>query len=256
MPKRDEAPLGAPCWVDLLTADPGQAQAFYGGLFGWTVESTGEEFGNYVNFYKDGDRVAGCMKNDGTSGTPDLWNVYLATDDAAATVEGATALGGHVLVPVMPVADLGSMAMVTDAGQAAVGMWQPGTFHGFGVLAEPGAPGWFELYTRDYKATVDFYREVFGWDAHVMSDTDDFRYTTLGEGYDALAGIMDGAGFLPEGVPAHWAVYFQVEDVDKTVARAVELGGAVLQPAEDTPYGRLAQIADPTGAAFKLIAGS
>ncbi len=34
----------------------------------------------------------------------------------------------------------------------------------------------------------------------------------------------------------------------------VDLGGSVLMPAEDTPYGRLAAAADPTGARFKLVA--
>jgi predicted enzyme related to lactoylglutathione lyase len=65
-------------------------------------------------------------------------------------------------------------------------------------------------------------------------------------------GVMDASNFLPEGVPSYWAVYVQVDDVDATVARAVELGGAVVQQAEDTPYGRLATISDPTGAAIKL----
>ena len=38
---------------------------------------------------------------------------------------------------------------------------------------------------------VETHREVFGWDTHAMSDTPEFRYTTLGEGESQLAGIMD-----------------------------------------------------------------
>ena len=83
------------------------------------------------------------------------------------------------------------MAVFTDAGGAAIGVWQPGQHRGFGLLAEPGAPTWFELHTRDYDASVRFYQDVFGWDTQVVSDTPEFRYTTLGEGDDALAGIMD-----------------------------------------------------------------
>ena len=86
MPKRDDAPIGAPCWVDLLTTDPDRSRDFYGRLFGWTVEDPGEDYGGYVNFLSDGIHVAGCMRNDGTAGVPDLWSVYLATDDAEATV--------------------------------------------------------------------------------------------------------------------------------------------------------------------------
>ena len=42
------------------------------------------------------------------------------------------------------------------------------------------------------------------------------------------------------------------DDVDKTVALVTENGGKVVRDAEDTPYGRLAAVADPTGAGFNL----
>jgi hypothetical protein len=253
MPKRDDAPLGAPCWVDLFTSDPDRAQAFYGGLFGWTAEDMGETYGGYVNFSKDGRLVAGCMRNDGHSGSPDAWSVYLATDSAEGTVAAAAAAGGQTILPSMDVMHLGSMGMVADAGGAAIGIWQPGGHKGFAVYAEPGTPAWFELHTRAYDASVTFYQDVFKWDTSVMSDTPEFRYTTLGAGADALAGIMDASGYLPEGVPAHWSVYFGVTDTDAALATVVDLGGTVLEPAQDTPYGRLATAADPTGVRFKLV---
>jgi predicted enzyme related to lactoylglutathione lyase len=65
---------------------------------------------------------------------------------------------------------------------------------------------------------------------------------------------MDASSFLPDGVPAHWSVYFGVEDADASLANIVALGGTVVSAAEDTPYGRLATAADPTGARFKLVA--
>ena len=252
MPKRDEAPVGAPCWVDLFTSDPDRSQDFYNQLFGWTSESAGEEYGGYINFTKDGVPIAGAMKNDGQSGMPDAWSLYLATTDAKATTDAAASHGGQVIVPAMEVMALGSMAVFADAGGAAIGAWQPGQHRGFGLLAEAGAPTWFELHTRDYDASVRFYQDVFGWDTSVVSDTPEFRYSTLGKDDDALAGIMDDTE-LPEGVPAHWAIYFGVEDTDKALERVVDLGGTVLMPAEDTPYGRLAVAADPTGATFRLV---
>jgi predicted enzyme related to lactoylglutathione lyase len=50
-------------------------------------------------------------------------------------------------------------------------------------------------------------------------------------------------------------VYFGTDDADKALAQVTDLGGAVVQPAEDTPYGRLAVATDPMGAEFKIIQG-
>ena len=194
------------------------------------------------------------MRNDGGQNTPDGWTIYLAVADAKETADAVAAHGGQVVVPPMDVADLGTLAVAADPTGAIIGIWQPGTHQGFGVLAEPGAPAWFELHTRDHDGAVRFYREVFGWETSVVGDSDEFRYTTLGEGDDATAGIMDATAFLPEGVPAHWSVYFNVADADATVARAVAAGATVVDPPMDTPYGRLATLADPTGARFKLQA--
>jgi predicted enzyme related to lactoylglutathione lyase len=235
-----------------MTSDTDKATAFYGELFGWTAEAAGEEYGGYINFSKDGVQVAGCMRSM-EAGMPDVWSVYLATEDATATTGAAKAHGGQVLLDPMDVGELGTMAVVQDAGQAAIGLWQPGLHKGFGLFSEPDSPAWFELHTRDYDASVEFYKDVFGWDTHTASDSPELRYTTLGEGDDALAGIMDASAWLPDGVPAHWSVYFGVESADATIAKITALGGSIVQPAEDTPYGRLATAADPTGAIFKLL---
>jgi uncharacterized protein len=270
MTKRDVAPIGAPCWIDLLSSDPDRSRAFYGELLGWTSEDLGEEYGGYIIFSKDGIPVAGGMRcqdaRDGfvraTGLAPedvawmtDGWSIYLAVEDADATAEAAVANGGAVLLPAMDIPEVGRTGVVTDVGGASIGTWQPGPNQGFGTYAEPGTAGWFELHTRDYDKTVQFYRDVFKWDIHVASDEPDFRYTTLGVGEGQLAGIMDASGFLPDGVPAHWSIYFQVDDTDAALKQTEAMGGSIVQAAEDTPYGRLAAATDPTGAAFKLVSG-
>jgi predicted enzyme related to lactoylglutathione lyase len=256
VPTRQTPPVGAPCWVDLTTSDTERSRAFYNQLFGWAAEEPNEEFGGYFNFTKDGVRLAGGMAKQPGSDMADTWSVYLASDDARKTLEAAAGGGGQIHLQAMDVADLGTMAFVADPGGAGVGVWQPGRHQGFGVFGEAGTPSWFELHTRDYEAAVSFYRDVFRWDTHVVSDAPEVRYTTMrdpdGDGW--LAGIMDASGILPDGVPAHWSVYFGVEDTDAALAKIVELGGSVLAAAEDTPYGRLASAADPTGAQFKLVA--
>jgi uncharacterized protein len=94
---------------------------------------------------------------------------------------------------------------------------------------------------------------VFRWDTHVEADTPEFRYTTLTTGGTQLAGVMDGSSYLPAGKPDGWLVYFKVADTDATLASIVRLGGAILDPAVDTAYGRLADAKDATGARLKLM---
>ena len=47
-------------------------------------------------------------------------------------------------------------------------------------------------------------------------------------------------------------VFLGSDDVDKTIELITANGGSVVRAAEDTPYGRLAAVTDPTGAAFNL----
>jgi predicted enzyme related to lactoylglutathione lyase len=255
VPQRDVAPIGAPCWIDLFTTDPDKSRAFYAELFGWTAEEPNPDFGGYFNFHYNDRPIAGGMRNDGSTEATDSWSVYLAVENAEATVNAAAKQGSDVSVPAMPVADLGTMGVVSDPGGSRIGLWQPGTHKGFGTIDEANAPSWFELHTHRYDASVAFYRAVFGWQTHVASDVPEFRYTTLGEGEEQLAGIMDAAPFGPEH-HSGWSVYFGAEDTDKTLEQIVDLGGSIIRPAEDTPYGRLAHAADTTGAEFKLVSRS
>ncbi|WP_405177596.1 VOC family protein [Nocardia sp. NBC_01377] len=253
---------GDPVWVDLYTADPDRSIAFYGELFGWTAERGGPEFGGYITFRKNGKAVAGGMgKMPDSPQGPDQWTVYLASPDARATADKATAHGGTIVVPPMEVGDLGVMAVLGDPGEAGVGIWQAGTFPGIETAAivndgkwrdHDGAPSWFELHSRRYEKALDFYRDVFGWDDTLaMPEQPGFRYTTIHSMSPMRGGVMD-ASVLPEEAPAGWTVYFGADDVDKAVAKVVELGGTILAPAEDTPYGRMASVADATGARFSL----
>jgi predicted enzyme related to lactoylglutathione lyase len=256
MPTVDRFPVGAPCWADLWTSDVEGSRAFYSALFGWEAQEPSEEFGGYFMFHRGGAPVAGGMGDMGPDmPADDSWKIYLSTDDIVGLHDALASRGAEALSPPVPVADLGLNMVFTDPNGARLGAWQPGTFPGFGILEEHGAPSWFELLTRDYGAALEFYRSAFAWRTEVEGDSDEFRYSTLRHPNDAgrqLAGVMDAAAFLPEGVPDHWSIYWDVDDVDATVARARQLGGALVDGPMDTPYGRMATVTDPTGAQFKL----
>lgn len=253
MPTPDITP-GAPCWIDLMTSDVERAKTFYGELFGWTYRTGDQEkYGGYVTASKDGKSVAGLMQKQEDMGQmPDVWTTYLRTDDINATSEAAAANGGLVYLPPMEVPEQGHMAMYGDTTGAAIGAWQFGEHHGYQLVAEPGSAVWHELHARDYEAAVEFYKSVFGWETDVMSDTPELRYTTLGVGNDAKAGIYDASADLPEEAPSNWQIYFGVENADAAIEKAVAMGATLIEPAQDTTFGRMATIADPTGATFKI----
>jgi uncharacterized protein len=254
MTNREKAPIGAPCWADLWTSDVEGSRRFYAELFGWEAGEASPEFGGYFMFLRDGAPVVGATGPMGDEPAGNVWKPYLATDDITRTIKAAEAEGATVTVPAMPVADLGVQSVLIDPTGATIGVWQPGTFEGFSVLEEQGAPSWFELITRQHAGAVAFYRSVFGWELDTTNDTDEFRYFTVrnpaGEG--EVAGVMDGATFLPPDHVGQWAIYFDVDDAAATAAKAVALGGTVIDEPVDTPYGVLATIADPAGAQFKL----
>jgi predicted enzyme related to lactoylglutathione lyase len=248
-------PIGAPCWMDLLSSDTKRAREFYAGVFGWTAGEAAEQFGGYFMFMNHGVPVAGCMqKVPGMPGGdgPDQWGVYLSVADAKAISEKALAHGGKLREGPMDIADLGTEAILEDVTGARIGVWEAKTFRGGTVFNTPGTPAYYELITREYASAVDFYRDVFGWDPRVVSDTPEFRLTALKDGDETIAGIMDGSSFLPAGQPDRWGIYIKVTDTDAALATITKLGGTVTEPAMDTPYGRLAGAADPTGAAFKI----
>ena len=258
MTTRAQAPAGAPCWVDLWTSDISGSRAFYGELFGWESGDPDPEFGGYFIFTRKGVDIAGCMGDMGEGmKANDTWKIYLATDDITATTEAAEAAGAQILAPAMPVAELGIQTVLVDPAGANLGAWEAGTFPGFTVLDEHGAPSWFELHTRDYADALDFYGTVFHWETTAVGDSDEFRYSTVLDPVtkEPMAGIMDASSFLPEGAPSSWALYWEVDDADLALTAVQSLGGSVVQPAEDTPYGRIATVSDPAGAVFRLRTG-
>jgi len=254
------APVGAPIWFDLMSSDPARAAEFYHAIFGWELEGPAHpELGGYQNFTRNGKRVAGLAPHMAEAGgVANVWSVYLHTADATATAAAAEAAGASIMVPPMPVADLGSMMVVTDPAGAVIGFWQPGTHVGFTEWGEHGTPYWFECQSKDYDKSVDFYPQVTGARLEEIGtggapdSVGPERYSQVFVGDSSYSGIMDAAKVFPAEVPSFWQVYVTVDDVAATVAQAGSLGAEIVMPSEVTPYGTLAAIKDPLGALICL----
>jgi predicted enzyme related to lactoylglutathione lyase len=246
---------GAPCWADVSLPDLAAGQRFYGELFGWTFHDQGEEFGHYTMALSGGKNAAALMgKMD--PAMPTAWGVYFASDDVARTAARIREAGGQVLFGPDTVADSGVMLGALDPGGSFFGVWQAGSHPGFAVVNEPGAYCWTENHTKDAAAVDPFYDAVFGYDAQQIGDGTHFDYKvwSLPGTKDAqVAGRMQRGGDLPEDAPAGYQTYFVVKDCDAGADTVRRLGGQVIHEPHDSPFGRMALVADDQGASFAII---
>jgi uncharacterized protein len=205
-----------------------------------------------------GDEIGGISgQMPGMEGHPAFWGVYLAVDDVDAATAKVEPAGGKVEAGPFDVETNGRMSAIQDPTGARVGLWQAKDTIGTQRANEPGTPTWNECVTSDVAAAVKFYGEVLGMGSEPMDMGEAGTYTVLtnAEGRQ-IGGSMD-LGMLPEGTPPHWNLYFNVEDVDASVAKVEELGGKSVAPAFDAPgVGRMAMVADPQGATFWVMSAA
>ena len=115
-----------------------------------------------------------------------------------------------------------------------------------------GAFSWTELRTEDPAKAVAFFKNVIGWDTQEM-DMGGGTYTVVKVGETPVGGIMKTPDEMGS-VPPHWAAYMTVDSVDERIGKAEAAGGKLIAPPFDVPgVGRMAAIADPTGAVISII---
>ena len=117
-----------------------------------------------------------------------------------------------------------------------------------------GMVWWSELMTRDVAAACSYYEALAGWSFSAVPMGEDTYHIASRNG-QPVAGIMDMSK-MPgmENVPPHWFTYIAVDDVDAAVAATRAAGGRVMKDVFEVPEtGRIAIIADPTGAALGIM---
>jgi len=113
---------------------------------------------------------------------------------------------------------------------------------------------WYELLTPDQDAARAFYEKVVGWTIDKAADNEmDYRMINSASGPIAgsmtLSDAMQSAGASP-----CWLGYINVSDVDTVVEATTAAGGTVhLEPQDVDGVGRIAMVADPSGAAFYVM---
>jgi len=243
-----------PCWIDLNAGDTAAEQAFYSGLFGWNYPEQHPDAGGWRPAMV-GDAMAGGMSPRPEQMPMSFWTVFFATDDIEAAIARAVELGATVMMPPLPVVIDGvlmtTIAIVVDPTGAAFGLAQqaanPGMTH-----RGHGSAAWFELMTRDIDKAGNFYASLLNATIEAAPVEMDYRQI-VAPGVGAFAGLMSMPAEVPEAVPAFWAPYFEVDDVDATTAAAAAAGATVLLEPHTMPAGRIAVLLDAEDAPLNLI---
>ncbi len=118
----------------------------------------------------------------------------------------------------------------------------------------PGEFCWVDLASHGIAAARDFYRDLFGWTAEEQDTQGGPPYSLFKSGDHEVAGLGEMNDVMKsQGVPPSWNTYISVEDVEKTVAQAAELGAEVIVPGmKVVEAGWLAFLQDPTGGVFGI----
>ncbi|WP_430334583.1 VOC family protein [Rhodococcus sp. ACT016] len=244
---------GTPSWVDLQTPDQAAAKDFYTTLFGWSYDDQPMMEGLVYSIARvRGEQVAAIAPEPaGSSPAVARWNTFLAVDDVDASAAEVEPAGGNLVLPAFDVGQAGRMAVVADPTGAEVVLWQARDHIGATLVNETGTLIWNELVTDRPDSALAFYRTVVGLGSAAMPIPGSGDYTVLQVNGDGVGGCVPPP--RPD-VPNHWHVYFCVENVDATVAQAVEAGGALMADPFDMPsVGRMAVLADPQGAVFSVM---
>jgi predicted enzyme related to lactoylglutathione lyase len=122
---------------------------------------------------------------------------------------------------------------------------------------EPGTFSWIELSTTDTDGAKQFYGKLFGWepeDNPIPAEAGGGVYTMLRLNGETVAALYEQMKDQRDaGIPPNWFSYITVGDADAASARAKELGGSIhAGPFDVMTQGRMAVIADPTGAVFGI----
>jgi predicted enzyme related to lactoylglutathione lyase len=114
-----------------------------------------------------------------------------------------------------------------------------------------GAPCWVDALQPDPKAAATFWAELFGWHLAERTGSDSGPSYYVGQLQDSE---VAGVGRAPATeISPHWKTYVRVDDIDATIAAAIQAGGRLIDDSLPSVEGdQRALLADPAGAVFGI----
>lgn len=238
-------------WADLVTDDVPTAQKFYSQLFGWTFRNVGD----YVIACADDRPLGGMFQRPrpmDRSAEP-RWFAYISVANVERAKQAVTRSGGKVLMEPQKLPQRGEQAVFADAEGAIFGAVKSSSGDPQDFLADPGEWIWIQLLSRDGRKAAEFYRAIGGYEIVENSATNRVSdYVLTSEGF-ARATVRTIPAANTHVQPT-WLPFVRVKSMTESVALAKQFGGKVLvEPKPELLEGKVAVIADPTGAAIGIL---
>lgn len=254
-PANAEHHVGKVIWVDLVTPDLASAKRFYSGLFGWTFQDIHVGETDYAVAFLDGRPVGGLLHRlvpPGEHRQP-AWLAFIAVRDVDAAKRTALEHGAKVLFEPRTYPQRGRQAVFADPEGAVFAVLASSSGDPPDFLAAPGEWIWSSLLARDPDTDAAFYQALFGYDVFDLPSDDGLEHVILSTDDYARASVNPLPSDSSRRHP-HWLNFVRVVDAVGVAAKAVALGGRVLvEPRIDRHGGKVAVVADPTGAPFGLM---
>jgi predicted enzyme related to lactoylglutathione lyase len=238
-------------WADLVTDDVRGASTFYARLFGWTFQ----EYGGYLIGANEERPLCGMFQRErpkDRSAEP-RWFGYISVSSVPKASETVTKAGGRVLAEPKKMPKRGEQAVFADPEGAIFGVIKSSAGDPEDFMAYPGDWIWIQLLSRDAQKAAEFYRGIARYE--VVENTASNRlsdYVLTSEGF-ARATVRTIPKAHPEVKPT-WLPFVRVKNVGEAIRQARDLGAKTLiEPRSEVLDGKVAVIADPTGAAIGIM---
>lgn len=218
-------------WIP--SPDPEAGAAFYGGLFGWTLEprESGDGYG------VSSTTVYGGIVS-GREGTRPF--LYFSADEVGDAADAVHEEGGHASeVSVFPEGE--SVDCTYD--DVEFGIFSPAVDdEPPGLSDEPGDLAYFTIPVRDAAEARSFYASVLGWE---------YEHDDIDAPYHHVVNCTPAGGLYTEDDGHRPRSYFRVLDIEASLQRVRDLGGEVGMALESAT-GRSADCRDDQGVEFSL----
>ena len=108
----------------------------------------------------------------------------------------------------------------------------------------------WQIVSPEPARAADFYRKLFGWE---LTAANSLGYRELRTGVKSITSVDGGVWPSPPDQPGFVQLFIEVEDIEKSIAKATELGAKTLVPKSILPDGdTMAVLLDPTGISFAI----